>query len=311
MKIEFLKVFLNKIYDFFDFKGQKLLNKNINVYDLKKNKRCFIIATGTSLMEVDLSLLKNEFKLGLGFGFLHDQIDKDFYDGYVLLDKFLNNNKNINFPKELNAKNMDDQANKMYSYISKMNIPFLFINRDNYSFVKNLFPDMLNSAYFFKCNSSEQINITNTNLLKRFYTYPSTLITSIQIALKMGFKEIYLLGAGYTYVPRNLYHFYDGFIQKNSNDYENVLLKANEFLKERIKANPNKDLKLVRLFKNNSNYYSLFSRNVPDQDSHYQAHRQIKSLAKSMDSKIINIVPEGFKSKIYDSIKWSKLKSSL
>lgn len=309
--MKFFKLFFLKIYDFFDFKGKKLLKKNKDLNNTKKNKRCFVIATGTSLMDLDLSLLKNEFKIGFGFGFLHDQIKNDFYDLYILLDKYLNNNKNKSFPKSLNADNMDDQANKMYSFISNMNIPYLFINRANYYYVKKFFPKMLNKAYFFKCEHSGKINGTKVDLTKRFNSYPSTMITSLQIALEMGFKEIYIIGAGYTYSPRNLYHFYDGFIENTSQNSKIVIDKANSFLEKRRKLNPNKKLNFEGLIKNNNNYHGLFSQNVEIYDSHYQAHRQIKSLAKSMDSKIINIVPEGFESKIYDSIKWSKLKSSL
>lgn len=310
MKLFWLKVLFNKIYDIFDFKGHKLLSKNKNIYDIKKNERCFIIATGTSLVEADLKLLKNEFKIGLGFGFVHDDIDNDFYDAYVFLDKYLNINKNTNFPKNLNVKNMNDQAHKMYSSISNMKIPFLFINRDNYSHVKKFFPGMSNSAYFFKCNSSENINKKKVDLSKRFYTYPSTLITSIQIALKMGFKEIYLLGTGFTYSPRNLYHFYDGFIDKKSANREKSLLKANKFIQKRNNISK-KNIKLVRLVKDKSNYYGLFSQFVSLDDSNYQANVQIKLLAESMGCEIFNVVPEGFQSKIYNKVKWSRLIKSL
>ena len=305
-----IKNFIKVLIDLIDLKGKFLLKKNKKLFNLNQNKRCFVIATGTSLMEADLSLLKNEFKIGFGFGFLHHQIHSNFYDLYVLLDNFLNNNKNKSFPKSLNAENMDDQANIMYSYISKMDIPYLFINRNNYSYVKKFFPKMLNNAYFFKC-SIGKINKDKIDLTKRFKTYPSTMIASLQIALEMGFKEIYILGAGFTYTPRNLYHFYDGFIEDSSQDLDLVKSKASKFLDNRQNLNPNKKLNLKRLIKNNKKYYGLFTEHVSLDDPHYQAHAQIKLLAESYECDIFNVVPEGFDSKIYKKIKWSDLEKKL
>ena len=304
-----LKNFIKVLIDLIDLKGKFLLKKNKKLINLNKNKRCFVIATGTSLMEADLSLLKNEFKIGFGFGFLHDQIHSNFYDLYVLLDNYLNNNKNKSFPKSLNAENMDDQANIMYSYISKMDIPYLFINRNNYFYVKNFFPKMLNNAYFFKCSHGE-INKDKIDLTKRFKTYPSTMIASLQIALEMGFKEIYILGAGFTYTPRNMYHFYDGFIEDSSQDLDLVKSKASKFLNNRQNLNPNKKLNFKRLIKNKK-YYGLFTEDVSLDDPHYQAHAQIKLLAESYECDIFNVAPEGFDSQIYKKIKWENLKKML
>ena len=305
-----LKNFIKVLIDLIDLKGKFLLKKNKKLFNINKNKRCFVIATGTSLMEADLSLLKNEFKIGFGFGFLHHQIHDSFYDLYVLLDKYLNNNNNKSFPKSLNAENTDDQANKMYSYISKMNIPYLFINRENYYYVKKFFPKMLKNTYFFKCSLGE-ISKDKLDLTKRFNTYPSTMFASLQIALEMGFKEIYILGAGFTYTPRNLYHFYDGFIKDSSHDLDLVKSKASTFLNNRQNLNPNKKLNFKRLIKNNKKYYGLFTEHVSLDDPHYQAHAQIKLLAESYECDIFNVVPEGFESKIYKKIKWSDLEKKL
>ena len=305
-----LKNFIKVLFDLIDFKGKFLLKKNKKLFNLNKNKRCFVIAPGTSLMEADLSLLKNEFKIGFGFGFLHHQIHNNFYDLYVFLDSYLNNNKNKSFPKRLNAENMDDQAHIMYSYISKMDIPYLFINRNNYSYVKSSFPKMLNNAYFFKCSHGE-INKDKIDLTKRFKTYPSTMIVSLQIALEMGFKEIYILGAGFTYTPRNLYHFYDGFIEDSSQDLDLIKSKASKFLNNKQNLNPNKKLNFKRLIKKNKKYYGLFTEHTSLDDPHYQAHAQIKSLAESYECDIFNVAPEGFDSQIYKKIKWENLKKML
>ena len=66
--------------------------------NIKSNgKKCFILATGASLIDFDLDLIKDEFKLGFGFCFLHPKINSGFLDAYVLLDNYHNNNFNYTF----------------------------------------------------------------------------------------------------------------------------------------------------------------------------------------------------------------------
>ena len=56
-----LKNIYLKTYDFFDFNSKSILAKNKNLKN--KKDRCFIIATGASLLDFDLDLIENEFKI--------------------------------------------------------------------------------------------------------------------------------------------------------------------------------------------------------------------------------------------------------
>ena len=61
---------------------------------------------------------------------------------------------------------MDDQANKMYSYISKMDIPYLFINRNNYTYVKKLYPKIFNPDFQTYCNLDPIFNYYRNALIE-------------------------------------------------------------------------------------------------------------------------------------------------
>ncbi len=293
-----LKNLYLKTYDLFDFNSKSILAKNNNLKP-KKN-RCFIIATGTSLLDFDLDLIENEFKIGFGFCFLHPKIKKGFLDSYVFLDNYYNNNKNINFPQQIIHKDYD-KAYSLYKHILDLEIPNLFINYKNRKILKKLFGNKFDDSFYFKVNSNEN-EINHTLLNKRFKTFPSTIITTIQIAISLGFKEIYMLGAGYTYHPVNLYHFYDSFSEPSDITINLFNKKANEFIKERKIIN-DKDIGYMNYVSKFDRHYGLFFENRKSNDSHYFFHKKVKEFADNLGVSIFNVTPKNFSSHIYNEIK--------
>jgi hypothetical protein len=303
-----------KLYDLFDFRGQGLLAKNKDLKDLHKNKRCFIIATGTSLLEIDLSKLKNEYTFGFNFIFIHEEMKKSNLNYYLISDTYKNVSNNMYFPKALNAKKRSDQPYKMFSEMFKMaDETTLITNRDNSSAINKYFNSHIERPYYFKAdiNLKDTGNQTDVDLLKRFSTYPGSIFMAIQMAVYMGFKEIYLAGAGYTYSPTNEYHFYDGFETDTSNDYLQAEEMARSFIAERMKNSPSKKLQYRRLVEYNGKYRGIFSQTKKLDNEHYVAHAMIKKIAESHGAKIINIVPEGFNSPVYENISWNQVERNI
>lgn len=301
-----LKNLYFKTHDLFDFNSKSILAKNKNLKN--KKDRCFIIATGASLLDFDLDLIENEFKIGFGFCFLHPQIKKGFLDSYVFLDNYLNNNENVNFPQQIIQKDYD-KAFSLYSHVLDLEIPNLFINYKNRKILKKIFGNKFDNSFYFKVNSNEN-EIENTLLNKRFKTFPSTIITTIQIAISMGFKEIYMLGAGYTYNPVNLYHFYDSFSEPNDISINLFNKKAKGFIKKR-KIVTSKDLGYMNHISKFNRHYGLFFENRKSNDSHYIFHKKLKSLADRLGVSIVNVSPKNFSSHIYDEIKSVDIKKIL
>ncbi len=301
-----LKNLYLKTYDLFDFNSKIILAKNKNLNP--KKDRCFIIATGASLLDFDLDLIENEFKIGFGFCFLHPQIKKGFLDSYVFLDNYTNNNENANFPKQIIQKNRD-KAYSLYSHVLDLEIPNLFINYKNRKILKKKFGNKFDDSFNFKVNPNEN-EIEYTLLNKRFKTFPSTIITTIQIAIAMGFKEIYMLGAGYTYSPVNLYHFYDSFSESNKITINLFHKKAKEFIKKR-KIIHGKDIGYMNHVSKFNRHHGLFFENRKCNDSHYIFHKKLKSYADNLGVSIFNVTPKNFSSHIYNELKSAELKKIL
>ncbi len=301
-----LKNFYLKTYDIFDFNSKSILAKNKNL-KLKKD-RCFLIATGASLLDFDLDLIENEFKIGFGFCFLHPQIKKGFLDSYVFLDNYFNNNENINFPQQIIKKDCD-KAYSFYNYVLDLEIPNLFINYKNRKILKKIFGNKFDDSFYFKVNPNEN-EIEHTLLNKRFKTFPSTIVTTIQIAISMGFKEIYMLGSGYTYSPVNLYHFYDSFSESSDITINLFNKKAKEFIKKR-KIISDKDIGYMNHVSKFNRHYGLFFENRKSNDSHYIFHKKVKEFADNLGVSIFNVTPKNFSSPIYTELKSFDIKKIL
>ena len=77
-----------------------------------------------------------------------------------------------------------------------------YINRSNY---------FSNSEKYY-LRYSNRINQQIQDIDNRYLGGGGTIFNSLEVMLYLGFKEIYLLGAGYTYQPTFYLHFYDNHI---------------------------------------------------------------------------------------------------
>ena len=115
-----------------------------------------------------------------------------------------------------------------------------------------------------------------------------------------------MLGAGYTYNPVNLYHFYDSFSEPSDITINLFDKKANEFIKTR-KINNNKDVGYMNHVSKFNRHYGLFFENRKSNDSHYVFHKKLKEFADNLGVSIYNIVPKNFSSPIYNELNQSEL----
>jgi hypothetical protein len=84
----------------------------------------------------------------------------------------------------------------------------------------------------------------------------------------MGFKTVYLIGAGYTYQPYQWFHFYDPYDTEEYKEYEKL---------------------------------NCASKPPP-------FHYTIKALSDKYGVQILNVVPDGYNSPIYEAISLEKFK---
>lgn len=161
-----------------------------NYKDIHKGKRCFIVATGPSLTNEDLEMLKGEYTFGMNsIVMAYDQLNwRPTYYGiqdYSVYEKIENY---IDFNEH--------QANFVSGFLQNK------IKQENVT----LFPLTL-MGHPTQRNDNYHTKFTDDCYLKVYDGFSIT-YSLLQIAVYMGFTEIYLLGADSTYKSEKK-HFRD------------------------------------------------------------------------------------------------------
>lgn len=186
----------------------------------------------------------------------------------------------------------------------------LILGSDNYKYFeclnlskdkKKYFVKGRNDLHKFKGKEDKII----VDLTKRSTCGGGSIFDSILALAYMGFKEIYLCGAGYTYEPVYVLHFYDNFAFPKSMGREKAEIAAK-------KAIDNRNMKILSnyeyhgIFEKNDLYMALYSKKMGF-DSNMDKHRILNDYARSQRVKIYNIVPDGFESPIYEKRTWGEV----
>jgi len=191
--------------------------KNINL-----GQRCFILGTAPSIKQMDLTKLDNEFVFTANKGYLLQESGLKNIYGYAIADPeaFRDFYQEINWEKMehifLQSSILCDDKN----IIEKANVYNSF-----------RFPKMYEENGFF------QFNLENP-----LYDSHTVILHLLQMAVYMGFREIYFIGVDMNFVAKEP-HFYNSsnreILSANSRSIKNtpkMLLgfqKASNILKER------------------------------------------------------------------------------
>jgi hypothetical protein len=174
--------------------GGKCYRSLLNYKNRYLGNRCFIIATGPSIILDDLNKMINEYTFGMNsICKIYDEIEfrPTFYGiqdihVYKNLKKYINNyycgKKNIF---------ISSRIKKHFHLDSNWNIFPLFT-------AYNAFDRWFNNRYKSKISD---------NIYRCVYDGFSITISLIQIAMYMGFKQIYLVGADCDFQTENRLHF--------------------------------------------------------------------------------------------------------
>ena len=206
-----------------------------NKYD---GDRCFIIGSGPSLPEENLSLLKNEKIFIVNKAYKALELGLPHYDFYVCVDKrvYEENSseiqENTKFPRFYNSAFLDSE----YYWKGKREkfIPIFRHENKNSILYKSLMLNIMPSDYYDGWGKSATV-----------------VIDAALIAFFLGFREIYILGVDLSY-GNNKTHFYGTEKRILSKNFKNTLI-INDSLKA-IVNNINKffeinSIKMVNLSK--------------------------------------------------------------
>lgn len=140
--------------------------------DIHKGKRCFIIANGPSLNEIDFNLLKDELTIGMNRIYLLKETS-NFSPTYLVsvddtcqLEQFTEDYNQVTIPC-------------FYSWNQRK----LFSKRNNQHFIKVRF----------------SIGFSKDIIKEKTGNGASVTYTCMQLAYYMGFKEVYLIGKDHSY----------------------------------------------------------------------------------------------------------------
>lgn len=299
--IDDILILLKKIFPFFNFfsKRHKLLlyfffknerYKNTYLKNIHKNKSCYILGNGLSASDLDIKKLNSSYVFACNEIFLHNQFKDLKIDYYTIMEPF--------YGRIMGRKYVED-ISRLYSEVSiafKNKKTTLFFNATLKFFLKKHKLFEKNKIRFIIPTEKSNKQKTPLNNLDGIFNFGGGAFNfMIASAIYMGFNKIYLIGCGYTYSPRQEFHFYSRpSYLKSKYDYESMIQKVQKDYLE-------KGLNLISVEENNESYLPVLTRPFID-DNNSRNQVKIKEFAINKKTEIINILPKNFKSPVFNSI---------
>ena len=247
-------------YTFFqNFIIKNEFRKNATLKNIHKGKRCFIFGNGRSLADVDLLKFNHEYTFGCNEIFLKNDFDKHKLSFYASVDSLYGylrrgmdyENPNYFFPKV--ERSCADEKTLFFFDISTRDF------QKKRGLFKNRLVHYIAARVKKNRDHPEIIDLDQRN----DFSFGS-LFFMIATSIYMGFKELYLMGMGYTFHPTYYCHFWDN---------QKAVDGAKSF--ESLSIDPR--------------------------------HHDILRIARENGVSIYNVVPEGFKSPVYNEIGIDKI----
>jgi hypothetical protein len=187
-----------------------LVNKNVDLVDKYKDKSCFIIGCGPSIKNQDLSVLANQFVIGLSTFFYHNDYNK--------INPFANVYTGYSFHKSFHKI---DYFIKSYNEIEKNTKGQLFFEEGDCEFIKENNFFVGRDVRFYKAsNDISNISKKFPSIDTSIYSGQNIAIMAIQISISLGFKKIYLLGLDHSWIFQLKNKEYTKFSSDNDVNYK-------------------------------------------------------------------------------------------
>jgi len=229
----------------YSIRNLSILKRNTNLKN-KYSGRVFILATGSSVGEMDLSGLKKEHTIGVNRFFLHPQyenLDVDFFTCIVdwNYDKLWSNSWIVEMCFLKSKRSMKTFLHSSaFTYITNDKVDYEYRNKKSF-FNKD------NIHYVISGGSLLSADIIQNDIAKPCNIMSGSLYFSIGLAIYLGFDEVYLLGVDNSKHPMRVGHFYDGLDEvwdkdrlnsgPNPNQYNDMLDKQKKINKFAIENN--------------------------------------------------------------------------
>lgn len=189
-----------------------ILQKNSRYKNIHEGERVFILCTGPSISEMELTRLKNEKTIAVSGFYLHKDCQTISPDYYCL----------PTFENFLNFDSATEYLRKIQEATLKSQYFFSFHEKQVVDKMREYDNRCVNYIAFASMPDFEKFDIDLTSLAPN---PQSVSIMALEIALYMGFKTIYLIGTEHDCLVTKRYtHFYEysESIVSQGNQYENA-----------------------------------------------------------------------------------------
>ncbi|MEH7401756.1 6-hydroxymethylpterin diphosphokinase MptE-like protein [Gottfriedia acidiceleris] len=206
---------INKWFRVTNFVNNSLYLKLKQFKNIHKGERCFIVATGPSLLNSDLEKLKNEITFSMNSIFLaFEETDwRPTYYGIQFTDLFKK------------YKNKIDHLDVRYKFIANVISKQFDVSDDYYIYPLDLLNHNMKHKRFHTKFSDDAYAVIYDG-----YTITYSLI---QLAVYMGFNEIYLIGVDCNYSKDKINHFKDyNLVDSNYTSTSEKMISAYNIAKE-------------------------------------------------------------------------------
>lgn len=208
-----------------------ILNKNKNLKNVFKGKRCFFIGNGPSLAKMDLSPLKGEYVFAVNEFYLHPKSKIVKPDFYSLIEPW-----NNSFFKKSYFRKLFEKIRKFSEDNKKM---YLFFNLDYKPYIERhkLFSDR--KIYYLQA----LLPLLSSHTFYDDISHPHTFMdassyNAFACLAYMGFKKIYFIGCDLDFVKnKGSRHFFNdkkdvGFVEGEEFSNERRYLRSYLVLKK-------------------------------------------------------------------------------
>lgn len=177
------------------YKYRKVLSKNLELKDLHKGKKCFLVGSGPSIADIDLSRLKDEYSfVGSEFD-KHPQFASLNPKYYIITDSaYFDEDGAEYWPERFKAKNNSISATTT-----------ILVNLGAKDFIekKKMFKN--HRFYYIGTNGIFSTYFDFNIDLDKFVPMPkNTILLCLLSAIYMGFEEIYLLGCEHNFLSHRI-----------------------------------------------------------------------------------------------------------
>lgn len=266
-----------------------ILAPNAALRNKHAGERCVIMLTGPSVNDIDVQHLASEVTICCNLAYMHHDFVAMKPKYYALVEPYYGSLMGKKHVEEMAFLFKQVDAGLAASQVH------LFLSGSVRSLVRKhkLFAGKEISYILPGERLLSATELTN-DLTRRITFADGVVYASIAAAMYMGCREIYLLGAGYTYKPVYEKHFYD-YISVPAQLSESERERELQRLKEQY---PTTEFKSIHRRGDELVVTAVSHRDA----DFYEGYQVAQDFAASRNVSIINVVPEGFDSPVFPSV---------